>query len=139
VDELAAEVAGASKEQTQGIEQVNVAVSQMDKGTQSNAASAEESASAAEELNAQAESLKDSVASLLQLVNGQSTIYSRTAKISVNRPKRVEQKTALNAPARGASNGADRPPRQIQPESAPLAIVGRTGQGIPMEGDFRDF
>ena len=46
VDELAAEVAAASREQSQGIEQVNTAVTQMDKVTQSSAATAEESASA---------------------------------------------------------------------------------------------
>jgi methyl-accepting chemotaxis protein len=48
------EIATASSEQAQGIEQVNTAVSQMDKLTQSNAAAAEESASAAEEMSAQA-------------------------------------------------------------------------------------
>lgn len=42
VDELVTEVAGASREQTQGITQINMAVSQMDKVTQSTAASAEE-------------------------------------------------------------------------------------------------
>jgi hemerythrin-like metal-binding protein len=71
VDELAAEVAAASKEQTQGIQQVNLAVSQMDKVTQGTAASAEESASAAEELNAQAESMKDAVAELTFMIDGQ--------------------------------------------------------------------
>ena len=70
VDELAAEVAGASHEQTQGITQINQAVGQMDAVTQSNAASAEESAAAAEELNAQAETMKRSVAELLELVGG---------------------------------------------------------------------
>ena len=65
-----AEVAGASREQTQGITQINTAVGQMDKVTQSNAATAEESAAAAEELNAQAEVMKQSVAELLQLVGG---------------------------------------------------------------------
>jgi len=70
VDELAGEVAAASREQSQGIEQVNTAVTQMDKVTQSNAASAEESASAAEELNAQAENLKDAVSQLLLLIDG---------------------------------------------------------------------
>jgi methyl-accepting chemotaxis protein len=70
VDELAAEVAGASREQTQGITQLNTAVSQMDKVTQSNAASAEESAAAAEELNAQAEMMKEAVNELLQVVEG---------------------------------------------------------------------
>jgi len=70
VDELAAEVAGASREQTQGISQINTAIGQMDKVTQSNAANAEESAAAAEELNAQAETMKQSVMELLQLVGG---------------------------------------------------------------------
>jgi len=70
VDELAAEVANASREQTQGITQINTAVGQMDKVTQSNAASAEESAAAAEELNSQAAMMKQAVNELLQLVGG---------------------------------------------------------------------
>ncbi|MBI5822109.1 MAG: bacteriohemerythrin [Verrucomicrobia bacterium] len=70
VDELAAEVAAASKEQAQGIDQINTAVVQMDKVTQSTAANAEESAAASEELNAQAETLRDVVGNLLRLVNG---------------------------------------------------------------------
>ena len=40
------EISAASAEQAQGIDQVNTAVSQMDKVTQQNAANAEESASA---------------------------------------------------------------------------------------------
>ena len=71
VDELAAEVASASREQTQGITQINTAVGQMDKVTQSNAASAEESAAAAEELNAQAECMKQVVGKLMQLIGQQ--------------------------------------------------------------------
>lgn len=76
VDELAAEVASASQEQTQGITQINLAVSQMDKVTQSNAASTEETAAAAQELNTQAKSMKESVRELLQLVGntGQVTV-----------------------------------------------------------------
>jgi len=54
LQQLVNEVADASSEQAKGIEQINTAVSQMDKITQSNAASAEESASASEELSAQA-------------------------------------------------------------------------------------
>ena len=70
VDELAAEVAGASSEQTRGIAQINTAVAQMDKITQSNAASAEEGAAAAEELNAQAETMRAGVDDLFRLVDG---------------------------------------------------------------------
>ena len=49
---LVTEVASASREQTHGINQINLAVGQVDKVTQSNAASADESA-AAEELSSQ--------------------------------------------------------------------------------------
>lgn len=70
VDELIAEVAAASHEQSQGIGQVNLAIGQMDKVTQSNAASAEESASAAEQLNAQAASLREAVVELARMVDG---------------------------------------------------------------------
>ena len=72
VDTLAAEVAQASKEQTQGIEQINTAVNHMDRVTQTNAATSEEIASAAEELTAQATTVQSAMTGLLQLVNGSS-------------------------------------------------------------------
>jgi len=70
VAELVAQIARASSEQAQGVEQINTAVGQMDRVTQSNAAAAEESASAAEELAAQAETLKTIVTDLVVLVDG---------------------------------------------------------------------
>jgi len=72
-DALVAEIATAAREQAQGIEQINTAITQMDQVTQSNSASAEESASAAEELDAQAAALKDMVGQLRQLVGGAAT------------------------------------------------------------------
>lgn len=68
VDDLVGEIAQASKEQADGIGQVNSAVVQMDRVTQANAASAEESASASQELSAQSDSLQDAVAELLALI-----------------------------------------------------------------------
>jgi methyl-accepting chemotaxis protein len=70
VDELVAEIAHASQEQTKGLGQINLAMSQMDKVTQANAGNAEETAAAAEELNAQALAAHDSVAELIRLVEG---------------------------------------------------------------------
>jgi methyl-accepting chemotaxis protein len=61
VNDLIAEIAAASQEQSAGIEQINTAVAQMDKVTQQNAANSEESASAAEELSSQAEELKNMI------------------------------------------------------------------------------
>ncbi|MBI5589218.1 MAG: Cache 3/Cache 2 fusion domain-containing protein, partial [Deltaproteobacteria bacterium] len=57
IRDLISEIAAASSEQAKGIEQVNIAISEMDKVTQQNAATAEESASASEEMNAQAEQM----------------------------------------------------------------------------------
>ena len=68
--ELVGEVAAASNEQAQGIDQVNKAVAEMDKVVQQNAANAEESAAASEELNAQAEQMKGYVRDLAAVVGG---------------------------------------------------------------------
>ncbi len=89
VDELAAELATAAKEQSQGIEQVNIAVSQMDRLTQSNAASAEESASAAEELSAQAVALRQELDDLAHLAG-----VERRSFESASTPAQVK-KTSL--------------------------------------------
>jgi methyl-accepting chemotaxis protein len=77
VDELTAEVATASREQSQGISQINSAVAQMDKVTQSNAATAQQSAAAAQELDGQAEVMKDSVAQLLRLVGERAAVSTQ--------------------------------------------------------------
>ena len=73
VDELIGEIATASNEQTQGIEQVNKAVGQMDRVVQSTAAQAEEGAGVAQELTTQSDSLRQCVDELAQVVGGQSS------------------------------------------------------------------
>ncbi len=70
VGELLSEISQASVEQSNGIEQVNIAISEMDKVVQQNAANAEESASASEEMAAQAKQLRDYVDELVILVTG---------------------------------------------------------------------
>jgi methyl-accepting chemotaxis protein len=74
IGELVGEIAAASTEQSQGIEQVNIAVTEMDKVTQQNAATAEESAAASEELNAQAEEMRSFVADLAAIVGGNAAV-----------------------------------------------------------------
>ncbi len=70
VNALVDEISAATKEQAEGIQQVNTAIRQMDQVTQGNAANAEESAAASEELSAQAAELKGIVTELLSLVGG---------------------------------------------------------------------
>jgi methyl-accepting chemotaxis protein len=139
VDELAAEVASASREQTQGIAQINTAVGQMDKVTQGNSASAEESAAAAEELNAQAQVMKESVSELLKLVGGDNAdaspapLHGRPAiHVSAQKTARAPQPVAAH------SNGHSRNGAVAAPAAPAKLAAGRRAE-IPMEGDFKDF
>jgi methyl-accepting chemotaxis protein len=65
---LVSEISMASKEQADSTEQVNVAMSEMDKLTQQNAAASEESAAASEEMNTQAEQMKGYVEGLIAIL-----------------------------------------------------------------------
>lgn len=70
VDGLVGEIATASREQLQGIEQVNAAIVQIDGVSQSEAATAEQIAAQAEQLNAQATDLNQAVGQLMAIVGG---------------------------------------------------------------------
>ncbi|MCD8349975.1 MAG: methyl-accepting chemotaxis protein [Planctomycetaceae bacterium] len=85
VARLIDEITTATNEQAQGVDQVNSAVAQMDKVTQTNAATAEETASAGEELSAQATSLAGIVEDLVALVEGGERRPSRV--VEEPRPK----------------------------------------------------
>jgi methyl-accepting chemotaxis protein len=78
VSALVEEIAGASGEQAESIEQVNKAVAEMDKLTQRNASGAEESASLAREMKGQAENMKSFVQDLIDLVHSEKYIRKTT-------------------------------------------------------------
>lgn len=137
LNELVAEIAGASSEQSQGITQVNAAMSQMDKVTQSNAASAEESASASQELNAQAETLKATVADLNRLVG-----ISAPVGVSGQGPTGAIRARNVSLPKKPSLIAAA--PRKNGHQPLPVsANTGRNGHRnedlIPMEDDFKNF
>jgi len=117
VDELVAEVAAGSGEQSKGIEQINIAVSQMDHVTQSNAASAEQSASAAEELNGQAARLRQTVGELFALVHGQADADQQTARRPSSsdeyKPNQRSVQPRISSPTRKTSLAA---PTALAPE-----------------------
>jgi methyl-accepting chemotaxis protein len=62
VTDIMGEISAASAEQSSGIEEINLAVSQMDAGTQQNAALVEQATAAARALDDQAQALKMAVA-----------------------------------------------------------------------------
>jgi methyl-accepting chemotaxis protein len=114
VSELISGIARASNEQAQGVEQVNVAVSQMDKVTQQNAANAEESASAAEELSAQANTLKGVVGELIALVGGVSEVQTTPPPSAV-------------APMAPAPQGGAKPKRQARAAASATPVSSDVG------------
>ncbi|MBP7765151.1 MAG: methyl-accepting chemotaxis protein [Deltaproteobacteria bacterium] len=70
VSQLVDDIAVASREQAQGIGQINKAVMEMEKVVQQTAANAEESASAAEEMSGQSRQMKQYAADLAGIING---------------------------------------------------------------------
>jgi methyl-accepting chemotaxis protein len=137
------EISAASNEQAQGIEQINKAVSEMDKVVQKNAASAEESASASEEMNAQAEMMKGYVADLVALVNGNSNgvvsvkgaqpVGIGNGQTAALRPK---QKTGVKKALAAFTKKEKRMDAAVHHQAKEV----RPEQVIPMEeGDFKQF
>nr|WP_321349234.1 methyl-accepting chemotaxis protein [uncultured Methanoregula sp.] len=120
VDELVVKVAEASHEQSQGIDQLNSAVSQMDTVTQSNAANAEEIASAATELTSQAASVKDAIAQLMGVIGGKET---QLAPPPISRPPGIQPpRPEKSLGVAGSRNGHDHPGARTKRESpAPSA------------------
>jgi len=97
VTELIEGIAKASDEQAQGVDQVNIAVSQMDKVTQQNASGAEESASASEELSAQAQAAKGMVDQLIVLVQGnQGGASTSSSQTHTRTPSQAKRSTTAN-------------------------------------------
>ena len=130
LDTLVAEIASASVEQSQGISQVNTAIAEMDKVTQSNAASAEESAAASEELNAQAETLRDTVAGLQQLVGG----ADQPAEVADQAPVRARRIPAKSPPRQYA---AERPASPVIRPASPRREQGdKVPAGSPGHDEF---
>ncbi len=135
VDQLVAEIASASKEQNQGIGQINRAVTEMDKVTQSTAASAEESASAAEQLNSNAASLRVAVSELSKLVgisSGARAVETPASARSAFRPAMggvaLSTGTVRNGNYSGVITGSSSHPPKRQ-SSRDL---------VPLPDDFKD-
>lgn len=70
VNQMASEIAVASKEQAQGIQEFTKAMNQLDRLTHQNTAAAQQAAAAAKDLAQQADALKSSSVQLVQLVQG---------------------------------------------------------------------
>lgn len=75
VNDLLNEISIATNEQTQGVDQINQTIAQMEIVLGTNADMAEESASASKTLSDQAVNVKETVNSLIVLVDGEEAVY----------------------------------------------------------------
>ncbi len=116
---LVTEIASASVEQSSGVEQVTLAVGQMDEVTQQNAALVEQAAAAAESLEDQARSLSRTV-SVFRLSDSDQPVRSEepvrsapkalAAKSSAAAPRRAAPAARLASPAHSTSPAHPAPP-----------------------------
>ncbi len=141
---LIAEIAAASKDQNQGIDQVTTAVAEMDKVVQQNAANAEENASASEELSNQAEEVNRMVSDLNAIVTGVMTedqhvvqaaglpgASRRDARTTEQRTTHAHRSPVTSTKALSAHKAPDKPQAQskVRPETV-----------IPLDDkDLKDF
>ena len=131
VTEFINEIAAASGEQAQGIDQINKAVAEMDKVTQQNAANAEESASASEEMNAQAQQMKNISYTLVNIIGGSSN----GAGSSVDEAQQV--KRGIHG-ALAAVTAMKKAGKEIIPYKKEKQV--NHDRVIPMgDGDFKNF
>ena len=136
--ELVREIAAASTEQSTGVDQVNTAVSELDKVTQQNAALAEESAAAGEELLAQARNSDNVVQGLTLLVRG--TNYR--AEHAEEQPQVYKRSSGRGASptAPKVQSKSGQAPRTPSPSKKGELIELKPSQIIPLDdGDFQGF
>ena len=127
VTEFINEIAAASHEQAQGIDQINKAVAEMDKVVQQNAANAEESASASEEMNAQASQMKHVAQTLVNIIGGSSNSEGNIDRSNSQVKRGIGR--ALTAITAKKGTAPERQGKKVRPE-----------QVIPMDdGQFKDF
>jgi methyl-accepting chemotaxis protein len=107
VDDLVAQIATASHEQSQGLSQVTEAVSSMDQVTQQTAAHAHDCATTSLAFNSESQALMEAVQNLRQLVHGQSATDAVSA-LDRGRPPTANGRNAVRGrdPSRHASEVA---------------------------------
>ena len=96
VTDIMGEISSASLEQTEGIEQINGAVAQMDEGTQQNAALVEEAAAAAAALREQSTRLAQAVS--VFRIDGEQMLAASTAAVDAS-PAPVRPALTVRKPA----------------------------------------
>ena len=116
VNDIMAEIAAASLEQSTGIDEISKAVNQMDEMTQQNAALVEQAAAAAESLLAQAEQLNEHVAMFKLDDAEEPRVAMKAPKPATTRQVNLRKPPVIAAPKRPAKPGK---PVKARPKAPP--------------------
>jgi methyl-accepting chemotaxis protein len=106
VDGMVAEIATASREQSDGVSEINKAMNQLDQATQQNTKVAQMTASSSEQLSGQAVAMREMVVELGEIVYGASAKMeskSRERDSNKKEPRRTESKK----PEVGSASGGE--------------------------------
>ncbi|HZW24770.1 MAG TPA: methyl-accepting chemotaxis protein [Gallionella sp.] len=128
VTDIMSEITAASSEQSQGIEQVNTAITQMDEVTQQNAALVEEAAAAAESLEEQAQNLAVAVGTFkVDESSASAAVVRREPSAPAARKPAAHPAVRSATPAKAGKGGAPR-----------KAATGPEAQGSE-DGEWAEF
>ncbi|MFN5455545.1 methyl-accepting chemotaxis protein [Bradyrhizobium sp.] len=132
VTDIMAEISAASQEQRGGIEQVNNAVTQMDKVTQQNAALVEEAAAAAKSMEEQTETMSEMVGRFMVLPEFERgrPYAAKTGNPVVDRSLGKDKLAAMRAPA-----GKPAPASAPRPSPARAAAMEPVRRRVVGAGD----
>jgi len=137
VARLVSEIAAASQEQKQGLDQINIAVSEMDSMTQQNAALVEETASASEEMAGQAREMQSMVERFKISEGTRGNVYQTKHKevhlrAAATAVKKVKADTAPKKDDAGA-------PERRKPVEEKKPAAGRDIKEVLKEEGFEEF
>jgi len=129
VTDIISEIAAASSEQTAGIEQINVAIMEMDNVTQQNAALVEEAAAAAG-------SMQDQAANLAQVVS----VFKIDAAQAAFAPAKPASRPVATKPAGAGKPTGSHNPARVASNVRPLRRAASAVAAAPAAtGDWEEF
>ena len=136
VAELVGEIASASSEQAEGIEQLNMAMHEMDKVVQQNAATSEESADTAKQMNSQTFQMKAYIGNLIAIVG-------RSGKMRKGLSRKTSDYGNDGTQVKSQANH-QRLAGPPQNEREPKAMNSSPGKALPeqfnpLDDDFKNF
>ncbi|MES2070899.1 MAG: methyl-accepting chemotaxis protein [Pseudomonadota bacterium] len=132
VADIMSEITAASQEQSSGIEQVNLAITQMDEMTQQNAALVEQAAAAAESMQEQAVALAQTVSVFKIAANAPGTARSAVAHV-----ERFEHRERMEPKSLAVPHA---PPKPLKVATAKLAASPlRTAPANTRQDEWEEF